>query len=123
MNISETTSHPFSEGFKPLAWNARYWTIPDQTTVFPEHGLQDWPPPGSTDTGICFSGGGARAMSAAMGQMRGLRELGVLGNARYMSCVSGGSWAGTIYTFVPATTDDSVLLGAYLAPEAIVSKT
>lgn len=108
--------------WKPLAWNAAVWPIARASPVFPEQQLDDWPPPGTSDTGVCFSGGGSRAMSAAMGQMRGLRALGLLGRARYMSCVSGGSWAGTIYTFVPASTDDSVLLGHHLQPGKITSR-
>ncbi len=112
----------FSNGFKPLAWSAKTWPMAPGSTQFPEHQLVDWPPQGTSNTGVCFSGGGARAMGAAMGQIRGLRELSLLGNARYISCVSGGSWAGTIYTFVPTSTDDTTLLGEYLDPSAITSK-
>jgi len=80
-----------NSGLQPLVWNAKLWPMPRTTATFPEQSLKSWPPPGSSDTGICFSGGGNRAMSAAMGPMRGLRALGLLGKARYMSCVSGGS--------------------------------
>lgn len=64
-----------------------HYNFPEQTTDFLAS---------TTNCGICFSGGGTRAMSAAMGQMRGLNNLGVLKNARYISCVSGGSWASAI---------------------------
>lgn len=51
------------------------------------------------NTGICFSGGGARAMTLATGQMRGLHQLGLLDDTRYISCVSGGSWASALYCY------------------------
>ncbi len=122
MENSENGESLVDSGSKPLAWHAKVWPMPAGATNFPEQSLSDWPPQNTSDTGVCFSGGGARAMSAAMGQMRGLRELGLLSQARYMSCVSGGSWAGTIYTFAPTTTDDTTLLGDYLAPSSIVQK-
>ena len=43
--------------------------------------------------GVCFSGGGSRALSATMGQLRGLRALGVLDDVLFISSVSGGTWA------------------------------
>ena len=51
------------------------------------------------NTGVCFSGGGTRAMTATMGQLRALAHLGLIPDIRYISCVSGGSWATTIYTY------------------------
>lgn len=66
----------------------------------------------SSNSAICFSGGGNRSLSACMGQMRGLKALGILENARYISCVSGGSWAAAAYTYYkegPANDDE--LLG------------
>ncbi|MCK6523752.1 patatin-like phospholipase family protein [Myxococcota bacterium] len=66
--------------------------------------------------GLCFSGGGSRALAAAWGQLRALRHLGVLDRARYISGVSGGSWASGIYTF-QRVTDEETFLGPLLAPE------
>src|SRR4051794_17191246 len=96
---------------KLLALNARIWPMSQSDrSSFPEEELPGWPYPYTTNTGLCFSGGGSRALSAAMGQMRGLRELGLLSRARYISCVSGGSWASTAYTFLPSfITDDDFL--------------
>ena len=47
----------------------------------------------TNNCGICFSGGGTRSMAATMGQLRALHKLGLLAKARYISSVSGGSWA------------------------------
>ncbi|MGH1426477.1 MAG: hypothetical protein ACRBEE_00945 [Arenicella sp.] len=82
--------------------NSQY-NFPEQTTEFLA---------ATTNCGICFSGGGTRAMSAAMGQMRGLNNLGILKNARYISCVSGGSWASSVYTYYKSgPSNDNELLG------------
>ncbi len=62
--------------------------------------------------GACFSGGGTRAMSSAMGQFRAMNHLGVIPTLRYISCVSGGSWASTIYTYYRSgANNDQELLG------------
>lgn len=45
------------------------------------------------DFGLAFSGGGTRAASATLGQLRGLRKKGLLKDVKYISAVSGGSWA------------------------------
>jgi len=80
----------------------------------------------TSNTGICFSGGGTRALTAAMGQLRGLglrREEGgldLMKNVRYISCVSGGSWASTAYTYYNSgPQDDRVFLGPIRAPQDI----
>ncbi|MBT3879185.1 MAG: hypothetical protein HON76_00485 [Candidatus Scalindua sp.] len=66
----------------------------------------------TSNCGICFSGGGTRSLSASMGQMRGLEQLGILTNARYISCVSGGSWASAVFTYYKSgASDDRELLG------------
>lgn len=103
---------------KPLAYSARIWPMSQPSPAsFPEEELVGWPYPYTTDTGICFSGGGNRALSAAMGQMRGLRALGLLSKARYISSVSGGSWASTAYTFLPSFITDDDFLGENLEPD------
>ena len=61
--------------------------------------------------GVCFSGGGSRALSAAMGQMRGLKYLGLLDDVFFISSVSGGTWASASYTYLPAQYDDDDFLG------------
>lgn len=68
--------------------------------------------------GLCFSGGGARSLAASWGQLRALGALGVLERARYISGVSGGSWASGIYTF-QRVTDEATFLGPLSPPEAL----
>jgi hypothetical protein len=51
------------------------------------------------DLGIAFSGGGTRSASATLGQLRGLEENGWLTRVRYMTAVSGGSWAAVPYAY------------------------
>ena len=56
---------------------------------------------------VCFSGGGSRALTCAWGQLLGLNTLKdesgkpLLDEVRYISSVSGGSWAAVLYTFRP----------------------
>jgi len=70
--------------------------------------------------GICLSGGGTRAQCAGIGQLRGLRALGLLSRTRYLSAVSGGSWAATPFTYYASGSDgDGQFLGPVTAPEDI----
>lgn len=114
---------------KEKPFDARIW-ISDNITgryefaenTYPDYDLIRRTP----NTGICFSGGGTRALTAAMGQLRGLglkREQGgldLMKNVRYISCVSGGSWASTAYTFYnDGPEDDQAFLGPVRAPQDI----
>lgn len=73
-----------------------------------------------SSVGVCFSGGGSRALSCAMGQLRGLRHLGLLDQTFALSSVSGGTWASSAFTYLPATiSDDDFLGGVELDPGAI----
>lgn len=74
---------------------------------------------GSTpgNVAICLSGGGSRALSAGMGQLRALKHLttnpggpSLLDQAKVISTVSGGSWLGVGFVYLtPGTTDDDYL--------------
>ena len=69
---------------------------------------------------ICLSGGGSRALTAGMGQMRALRALksgneDLVSLARALSTVSGGSWLGTTWSFLPPTTSDDAYLNEFVA--------
>ena len=68
--------------------------------------------------GVCISGGGPRSYSAAIGQMRGLTAIlgNVLGMVGAISCVSGGAWFGTAFSYVPTSIGDDELLGPLIAP-------
>ncbi|CAM1373086.1 hypothetical protein [Tenacibaculum xiamenense] len=83
----------------------------DNTALFPERKLDQYK--NRIDTGVCFSGGGTRAMILAMGQMRYLHKKGYAKEIGYYSSVSGGSWAASIYGFAPQN-NSSKLLGSYI---------
>lgn len=55
--------------------------------------------PSSHPIGVCFSGGGPRAMTCGMGQIRGLMQTPLYDLIGSISCVSGGSWFGAIFSF------------------------
>ena len=75
-------------------------------------------------TGVCFSGGGTRAMNCAIGQMKGLQELGLWEDIGYISAVSGGSWASTIFTYYrDGAKNDTELLGTIIPPNEITLDT
>lgn len=98
--------------------NARTWLSADPDFHFPETktDLANRTAP----VGLCFSGGGTRALSAGMGQLRALHAMGLLDRARYLSCVSGGSWLSTAFTYYATGADnDGEFLGAVTAPASI----
>lgn len=74
---------------------------------------------------VCFSGGGSRALTCAWGQLLGLSLLTdptatpLLNQARYISSVSGGSWAAVLYTFLPETVSYADFLGNCYAPSQL----
>jgi hypothetical protein len=68
---------------------------------------------------IAFTGGGSRSYLASVGYLAGLHELGLIPGIRYMSGISGGSWATLAFSFSQLDVSDSVLLGAVAAPAAI----
>ena len=70
------------------------------------------------DVGVAFSGGGTRSASATIGQLRGLYKNGWLPRVRYVTAVSGGSWAAVPFTYYPGSL--TALLGeAPLDPATI----
>ena len=62
------------------------------------------------DLGVAFSGGGTRSASATIGQLRALDRNGWLARVRYVTAVSGGSWAAVPFTYYPGGLTE--LLGA-----------
>lgn len=73
-----------------------------------------------TKVGICLSGGGSRALSAGMGQLRALAHLEIdgeslLSRARGLSTVSGGSWVGVTFEYLQGGTADEVYLNGYVS--------
>jgi hypothetical protein len=82
------------------------------------------PTPGNV--AVCLSGGGSRALSAGMGQLNGLAAVqlapGVtlFSQVKALSTVSGGSWVGVPFVYLPASTSDTTYLGGpYLAPHQL----
>jgi hypothetical protein len=71
---------------------------------------------------VCFSGGGSRALTCACGQLLGLHTLttenrrAAIQDIRYMSAVSGGSWAAASYSFLPSEISYETFLGDYFPP-------
>ena len=97
-------------GGSPLNLNAALFPMPSATAPYPEReALPDaFGPPWA---GVCISGGGSRSLSAAMGELRGLDALGLLSKVTWLSTVSGGTWAGTLFNWAPSSITDAVLLG------------
>jgi hypothetical protein len=97
-------------GGSPLNLNAALFPMPGVTSKYPE---REAAPAsfGSPWVGVCISGGGSRSLSAAMGELRGLEALGLLSKVSWLSTVSGGTWAGTLFNWAPANISDAELLG------------
>ena len=71
------------------------------------------------NVGIALSGGGSRALTAAMGQLRALSFLqlngkSLLSQTKAMSTVSGGSWLGVTFEYLPASVSDAAYLNQYV---------
>lgn len=96
MHMTSPSASPCgTEAAKLEAWklggsDAR--TFPEEAKAV---GLKDR----TMDVGLAFSGGGARAYSAALGALRVLSSKGVMKNIRYISGDSGGAWAASIYSY------------------------
>jgi hypothetical protein len=77
------------------------------------------PPVTPGNVGVCLSGGGSRALTAGMGQLQALAYLTangapLLGQAKALSTVSGGSWLGVPFEFLrPSGPTDAAYLGVY----------
>jgi hypothetical protein len=92
---------------------ARYWSIPPDYWL----GTTPWTPPEKAaldkrklnDLGIAFSGGGTRSATATLGQLRAMRANHWLEHVRYVTAVSGGSWAAVPFTY--SNQDLDVFLG------------
>ncbi|MEO1083643.1 MAG: hypothetical protein AAFY88_05325, partial [Acidobacteriota bacterium] len=72
------------------------------------------------DVGLCFSGGGSRALSAGMGQLRALAHLqlngrSLLSSTKAISTVSGGSWLGVTFTYLTEGTADADFLNRFVS--------
>jgi hypothetical protein len=91
----------------------------NKANTYPDSGIN--PTLANADTskqnlGVCFSGGGSRALTCAWGQLLGISASGLADKPRYISSVSGGTWASSIYTFLPDNISSDELLGSYYPP-------
>ena len=77
---------------------------------------------GRMNVGIAFSGGGSRSASATIGQLRALESLNLLDKVKYISCVSGGSWAATSYIYSPYQSNPSFLGKSYKPSELTLKR-
>ncbi|HEX6098821.1 MAG TPA: hypothetical protein VF432_21075 [Thermoanaerobaculia bacterium] len=86
-----------------------------QQPVHPELQMDRFSP-SSHPIGVCFSGGGPRAMTCGLGQMRGLMQTPLYDLIGAISCVSGGTWFGAPFSFADPSISDGVLLGPVKSP-------
>jgi hypothetical protein len=85
----------------------RYWTIPTtgcRTTGVPCFPETDSLPEGPS-LGVAFSGGGTRSATMVLGQLRGLKKIGLLDQVRYVSAISGGGWASVPFVYTKSSLD------------------
>lgn len=71
------------------------------------------------NVGVCLSGGGSRALTCGMGQLRALKRLqlngtSLLGQVKAISTVSGGSWVGVPFLYLDQETSDDDYLNRYV---------
>jgi hypothetical protein len=73
-----------------------------------------------TNVGLCFPGGGTRAMSAAMGQLRAIIDQNLIQSIDYISCISGGSWLAAPFAYYnTGACSDVDFLGRITDPDDI----
>jgi len=94
----------------PKPFTAEFFPLPMGSSFSHEHDLKARSS-AANFVGACFSGGGSRALSAAMGQLRGLKYLNLLDEVFFISSVSGGTWASATYTYLPPEYEDDDFLG------------
>ena len=78
---------------------ARAWQPGSQASAYDFPELERPEIRAKSSSGIAFTGGGARAMVAAFGQLAALRALGLLPRVRYITGISGGSWATHAFSY------------------------
>ena len=97
--------------------SARIWVSQPNQLNFPEAAVDSIA--ARPSAALCLSGGGSRAMSASLGYLRALTRLGLIDRFSHLSTVSGGSWAGSIFTYYRAgASDDAALLDLGLGSES-----
>jgi len=88
---------------------AMAWNEPAYSKDYPE---VRWLPRKS-EVSMTLSGGGIRAYLSGIGALSALDTLGLTGKIKYLSTVSGGSWANAAYSYGNGS------LGSIIPPEAL----
>lgn len=85
------------------------------------------PPSLPGNVGVSLSGGGSRALTAAMGQLRALKKLtangqSLLAQMKALSSVSGGAWLGVPFIYLPpGSPSDDAYLGPWIDNQSTLS--
>src|SRR6476659_9879624 len=85
------------------------------------------PPATPGNVGVCLSGGGSRALTAGMGQLRALKKLiangqSLLAQVKALSTVSGGSWLGVPFIYLPpGSSSDAAYLGPWIEDQSTLT--
>jgi hypothetical protein len=85
------------------------------------------PPATPGNVGVSLSGGGSRALTASMGQLRALNKLtangrSLLAQVKALSTVSGGSWLGVPFIYLPpGSPSDSAYLGPWIEDQSTLT--
>jgi hypothetical protein len=104
-------------------------TLTASVTLTPPLTVSQLYTPASTpgNVGLCLSGGGTRACCAGMGQLRAFAALqangrSLLSQVKAISTVSGGSWLGVPFQYMPASgPSDDAYLGVYDADQGALT--
>ena len=85
-------------------------------------------PPGSHgNVGVSLSGGGSRALTAGIGQLRALKKLtangrSLLAQTKALSTVSGGAWLGVPFVYLPpGSPSDDAYLGPWIDDQSVLT--
>jgi hypothetical protein len=79
------------------------------------------------NVGVSLSGGGSRALTAGMGQVRALDRLTangqpLLAQVKALSTVSGGSWLGVPFIYLPpGSPSDTAYLGPWIEDQSTLT--
>jgi hypothetical protein len=85
------------------------------------------PPATPGNVGVSLSGGGSRALTAGMGQLRALNKLtangqSLLAQVKALSTVSGGSWLGVPFIYLPpGSPSDTAYLGPWIEDQSTLT--
>lgn len=101
------------------AWQSLDELVPNANFEYPEASILAGQPD-RTSTGIGFTGGGSRSYIASFGYISAFHKLDKMGKVSYVSGISGGSWATSVYTYSQHNSADELeFLGEIVSPEDI----